>query len=177
MELPPNSKVLFDFQAISNRISEVAEGVRQYYASCNLDDVEFVWIAEGARYFAEALFSAVNLDVKKRVIKVSSYGNALTSSGDVKIYNSLSEIKSRKVLLIDDILDTGLTAKTVIAKLKANGVEEIRTCFLLNKIEKNKGVPKPDYQCFEIDDRYVFGFGLDVAGKYRDLPEIMVFEH
>lgn len=177
MKLPSNSCVLFDSQTILSRILEIAEKVRKSYASCNLGEIEMVWLAEGARPFAGALFKAMNLDIKVRPIKVSSYGKSLESSGDVKVYDSLDDIKAKRVLLVDDILDTGLTAKTVIAKLKSNGVEEVKTCFLLNKAEKNKGCLKPDFECFEIPDKYVFGFGLDIAGEYRDLPDIMVFDY
>ena len=177
MKLPPNSCVLFDSQTILSRILEIAEKVRKSYASCNLGEIEMVWLAEGARPFAGALFKAMNLDIKVRPIKVSSYGKSLESSGDVKVYDSLDDIKAKRILLVDDILDTGLTAKTVIAKLKSNGVEEVKTCFLLNKAEKNKGCLKPDFECFDIPDKYVFGFGLDIAGEYRDLPDIMVFDY
>lgn len=177
MKVPSNSGILFDSQTILSRISEIADKVRRCYASCDLNEIEMVWIAEGARPFASALFKAMNLDIKMRSIKVSSYGKSLKSSGDVKIYDSLNDIKARRVLLVDDILDTGLTAKTVIGKLKANGVEEIKTCFLLNKAQKNKGCLKPDFECFEIPDKYVFGFGLDIAGDYRDLPDIMAFDY
>lgn len=177
MKLPPNSSVLFDSQTIRSRILEIAEKVRKSYASCDLGEIEMVWIAEGARHFADALFNAMNLSIKTRSIKVSSYGKAFESSGDVKIYDSINDIKARRVLLVDDILDTGLTAKTVIAKLKSNGVEEVKTCFLLNKAEKNKGCLKPDFEGFEIPDKYVFGFGLDIAGEYRDLPDIMAFDY
>ncbi|MBR4597607.1 MAG: hypothetical protein IKO42_04335 [Opitutales bacterium] len=176
MQIPQNAKILFDKKTIQRRIGEVAIQAREFCLASGGEDVEIIWLAEGARFFAEAILSRINLNVKARSVKVSSYHNGTKSSGEVKIFGGIEGAVAPRVLLIDDILDTGLTAKTVIEKLREGGAREIKTCFLLNKISKNGGEPKADFECFEIPDKYVFGCGMDYKGFFRELEDLMFIE-
>lgn len=176
MNIPENAKILIGRREIAERVREVGKSLREFYAGADLSGVEIVWIAEGARVFAEEIFCAMGLNIKMSAVKVSSYKNSFSSSGSVKIFGGIENVKARRVLLIDDILDTGLTAKTVMEKLRAQGAEEIKTCFLLNKISKNGGEPRADFACFEISDKFVFGRGLDYMGNLRELKDIWALE-
>ena len=176
MNIPENAKILIGKSEIEERIREVGKSLRDFYSGADLGGVEIVWLAEGARAFATEIFRAMDLEIKMSSVKVSSYQNSLSSSGRVKIFGGIENIKARRILLIDDILDTGLTAKTVMEKLRAQGAEEIKTCFLLNKISKNGGEPRADFACFEIADKFVFGRGLDYMGSFRELEDIWALE-
>lgn len=168
-------ELLYNSTQIENRIAEIAAEISRAYAKSNSDDAIFIWLKEGARTFANSLAKKIDLAVEFYGVKVSSYADMHVSSGAVKIEGDFPDVKNRRVLLIDDILDTALTAKTLIAKLESLGAKEVKTCFLLNKVKKNKGIVKPDFQGFVIDDVYVVGFGLDSAGKFRDLADICIY--
>ena len=157
-------------------MDEVASELRGFLLESGEGEFEIVWLAEGARVFAEAILSRIGVKIKAVPVKVSSYQNGLESSGEAKIFGGLEGVKSRRVLLVDDILDTGLTAKTVIEKLREMGAEEIKTCFFLNKLSKNGGEPRADFSCFEIPDKFVFGCGLDYMGRFRELEDLMFVE-
>ncbi len=133
-------------------------------------------LAEGARFFAQEIADVLDFKARMISIRASSYRNTTSSSGEVKISKEIESVRAQKVLLLDDILDTGLTAKFVCKKLQSLGVKEIKTCFLLNKKCKNNGDPKPDFYGFEIPDLFVFGHGLDYCGKFRELKEIRFFK-
>lgn len=167
-------EILYAKEALDEKIAEIARGISARYAACGASELLCVWLMEGARNFAEALASRLDFKADFFALKVSSYKDARVSSGKLDIEGELPDVKGRRVLLIDDILDTGLTAKTLISEFKSRGASEVATCFLLNKISKNRGLVKPDFQGFEIPDLYVVGFGMDSAGRYRELPDIRV---
>ncbi len=171
------SKVIISREQLDKRISEIARDVSGCYANvADKDKIAFIWLLEGARKFAESLVAKIDFKVEVYSIRASSYKDLHVSSGKVEISGELPDLRGKRVLLIDDILDTGLTAKTLIAELKSRGASEVKTCFLLNKISKNRGSVKPDFQGFEIPDEYVVGFGMDSAGLYRELPYICVLQ-
>lgn len=171
------SRVIISKEQLDKRISEIACDISACYANvADKDKIVFIWLLEGARKFAESLLAKLDFEVGVYSIRASSYKDSHISSGNVEISGELPDVKGRRILLIDDILDTGLTAKTLIAELKTRGASEVKTCFLLNKISKNLGSVKPDFQGFEIPDEYVVGFGMDSAGLYRDLPDICVLQ-
>lgn len=165
-------KTLFSASQIDRRVSEIAREVRAEFAGSESRSA-FLWLEAGAKNFAEALLKKTALDIPMVSIKVSSYGNSKKSSGVVKIERgeeALGPLRGKKVLLIDDILDTGATAKFVSERLRQIGAAEIKTCFLLNKTSSNKGSVKPDFCGFEVGDKFLFGFGLDLNGGQRELP-------
>ena len=112
-------------------------------------------------------------DLQINFIKASSYGNSTESSGKITISGLESiNIEGKNVLLIDDILDSGNTMKFLVEELKARKCKSVKTCVLLNKESRRSVDIHADYVGFEIEDKFVVGYGLDFAEKYRTLPEI-----
>lgn len=110
-------------------------------------------------------------------IKASSYGNGTKSSGDLKVTGLENvHVFDKKVLLVDDIADSGMTLLNVWSMLKAAGAKEVRTCVLLNKQERREVDFKVDFVGFEIENEFVVGYGLDYADSYRTLPDIWTLQ-
>ena len=107
----------------------------------------------------------------------SSYGNSETSSGEVKIVSDIpDDITGFDVLIVDDIVDTGYTMEFIINHVKSLGAASVKSCVLLDKPSRRKVDVKPDYSCFEVDDIFVVGFGLDYNGYYRNIPYVFNWE-
>jgi hypoxanthine phosphoribosyltransferase len=107
-------------------------------------------------------------------IRLSSYGSSTTTTGKVNAIDiSLPDLNGKNVLIIEDIVDTGLTAKFLIDFIKSNFyVKSLKFCSFLNKKARRETDIEPDYYCYDIDDRFVVGYGLDYDGYYRNLPYI-----
>ena len=130
----------------------------------------YIFTADLSRKFADS-----NLEIA--FIKASSYGNSTQSKGTVKISGlEKLEIKGKRVLLIDDILDTGNTMKALVQALSEMSPASLKTCVLLNKESRRVVDYHADFVGFEIEDKFVVGYGLDYANKYRTLPEIWTLE-
>lgn len=170
------SRIFLDAGRVAGRVRELAGMVRGYYAAFPAGECAAIWLEEGAAVFARNLMSEAGLGIPLSPVRASSYGDSLSSSGVVEISGKLPDVRSKRVLLIDDILDTGATAKALVSLLKSSGAAEVKTCFLLNKRSKNGGTPEPDFCGFDIPDFYVFGYGLDLRGGMRELPDIWRLE-
>lgn len=110
-------------------------------------------------------------------IKASSYGNSTTSSGKLQVRGlEKIDLKGKKVLMVDDIADTGTTLLGLVNLLKESGAQEVRTCVLLNKQERREVEITADFVGFEIANEFVVGYGLDYAENYRSLPEIWTLQ-
>ena len=141
-------------------------------------DLTVVCLLDGSLVFTANLLLQIKIPVNLFSIKVSSYtGN--TSNGTLK-YNvkDLSFCKEKDILLIDDILDSGLTLSTITQDMKECGAKSVRTCVLLNKqVEREEELNiKPDYKAFDIENEFVVGFGMDYNGLYSNLPYIGVLQ-
>lgn len=172
---PRNPSVLINHADIQKRVGELAAEISAWLeADADADAPLVLWLAEGALYFAADLTRNIKCDpLEIRSLKVSSYGLANASSGKPVIAGELPDVRGRKVLLVDDILDTGRTLETVHRKLSENGAGEIRTCFLLDKKTGAEKCLKPDYVGFEVENVFVFGYGLDYSERGRNFPDIM----
>ena len=166
-----NSEVLFSDKEISARIKELAKEISLWTKSLS-NPIYLLWLAEGSFIFVADLVREINADIRIVSLRTSSYGNELSSSGKVSVWGDFSQFSEKSVLLIDDIFDTGLTLKTIIDQLKHSGAKDVKTCVLLNKVSTPKKTSKPDFVGFDIPDKYVYGYGLDCAGKYRHLKDI-----
>jgi hypoxanthine phosphoribosyltransferase len=137
-------------------------------------DLTVVCLLDGSLVFTANLLLQIKIPVNLYSIKVSSY-EGKESTGIVK-YNvkDLEFCKDKDILLIDDILDSGLTLSTVVKDVKEAGASSVRTCVLLNKqIDRQLDI-EPDYKAFDIENEFVVGFGMDYNGLYRNLPYIGV---
>lgn len=138
-----------------------------------------LWIADGAFIFAADLARSIDVLMTVCSLRASSYGAAVKSSGRVVFDADLSNFAGKKVLLVDDIFDTGRTLAEISAALRSAGVVELKTCVLLRKGldgSRGGGYAAPDFVGFEIPDKFVFGYGLDYEYKFRNLRDIMSLE-
>jgi hypoxanthine phosphoribosyltransferase len=137
------------------------------------DDIHLVCVLKGAFLFLGDLIRAMNRTVSIDFIAVSSYGKSTTSSGEVRLVKDLdSGLEGRNVIIVEDIVDTGLTLAYLQEILKARAPRSLRTACLLSKPSRRMVEVHVDYIGFTIEDRFVVGYGLDFAEKYRNLPYI-----
>ncbi|MDR0652660.1 MAG: hypoxanthine phosphoribosyltransferase [Synergistaceae bacterium] len=158
--------------AIHERISEIAASISEEYRN---EELIFTGVLKGAVIFMSDLVRSLDVSVDARMdfIAVSSYGNASTSSGAVKLIKDMDTyVEGKNVILVEDIMDTGLTLSYLREMLMARGPEKLKTCVLLEKPDRKKVDSILDYRGFTIPDEFVVGYGLDYAGKWRNLPDI-----
>ena len=133
-------------------------------------------LLKGSVVFLSDLVKEINSPVIIDFMSVSSYGSETVSSGDVKILKDTDlDLRGKHVLIVEDIIDTGLTLEHVIRYFKeSKGVKTLKTCTLLSKPERRKVNIDIDYVGFDVPDKFVIGYGLDYDQKYRNLPYIAV---
>ena len=169
---PDLESVMFTEEQIKERVQELGHELRRVYGE---GEFTIISIINGAVMFTADLMRQIENPVRLDCVRISSYGNATKSVGTPQIVSSLTiDIAGRHVLLIDDILDTGKTIKLVsglVAKLKP---ASMRTCVLLDKIGRREVPFEADFVGFKIPDKFVVGYGLDFAERYRNLPCIGV---
>jgi hypoxanthine phosphoribosyltransferase len=159
---------------ISARVRELGEAVTRDYAGRNL---VIVCVLKGSFVFAADLARAIDLPLRIDFLGVRSYGEGTESSGVVQITQDLSRpIEHDDVLLVEDIVDTGLTIAHLIDLLRTRAPSSVKVCALLHKPVRARVPVAIDYVGFKIDDRFVVGYGLDYAERYRNLPYIGVIE-
>ena len=162
--------ILLDSGTIRNRVSELGEQITRDYRGTL---PHMVGILKGACIFHADLVRAVALRVSLDFIAVASYGNLAKSSGEVRILKDLDEsIEDRDVLLVEDIVDTGLTLHYLMQNLQARGPRSLKIAALLNKPARRKIDVAVDYIGFDIPDEFVVGYGLDFDQRYRNLSDI-----
>src|SRR5688572_6270058 len=169
----PNLEVLFSQQQISDRIRDLgAEITRDYLEK----DLVLVSVLKGSCVFLADLMRAIDLKMTIDFMSVSSYKNELKSSGDVEILKDLSNsIRTKNVLVVEDIIDTGLTLTRLLQILGSRGANSIKLATFLDKPEPRiRKELKIDYTGFVVPNKFVVGYGLDAAGRYRNLPFIAV---
>ena len=166
--------VLIDQDELSARISALAQEIR---ADCPGRQLHFVCVLKGAFMFLADLIRATDGHVSIDFMACSSYGAATSSSGEVRVTKDLdASIEGRDVVIIEDIVDTGLTLHYLQEILLARGPKSLRTACLLSKPSRRKIDVKVDYIGFTIEDKFVVGYGLDYAEQYRNRPFIGVLE-
>lgn len=141
------------------------------------DDLHFVCVLKGAFLFLSDLIRATSRPVSIDFMALSSYGKGTTSSGEVRLVKDLdSGLEGRNVVIVEDIVDTGLTLSYLQEILRARSPRNLRTACLLSKPSRRMVDVHVDYVGFTIEDRFVVGYGLDFAEQYRNLPYIAVLE-
>ena len=164
---------LIDRKTVENRIKELAKQIEKDYAG---EEVYCVGLLKGSVVFLSDLVKEINSPVIIDFMSVSSYGSETVSSGDVKILKDTDlDLRGKHVLIVEDIIDTGLTLEHVIRYFKeSKGVKTLKTCTLLSNPERRKVNIDIDYVGFDVPDKFVIGYGLDYDQKYRNLPYIAV---
>ena len=166
--------ILFSEDQISSRIKELGEIINREYKGRNLYVLSLL---RGSFVYAADLVRAIDLNVKVGFMTTSSYGHSETSSGTVKIVNDIPDnIEGWDVLIVDDIVDTGITMDFVVNHVKNLKPASVKTCVLLDKPSRREVEIKPDYCCFEIEDVFVVGYGLNYGDFYRNIPYVFNWE-
>lgn len=168
----PAGSILISSRAIQSRISEMGKQITLDYAG---KKPFLVAILKGASIFHADLVRSIGLDLRYDFMAVGSYGKGTTSSGQVRILKDLDEsLEGEDVLLVEDIVDTGLTLHYLVQTLKTRNPNSLRIAALLSKPSRRKIEVPVDYVGFEIPDEFVVGYGLDYDQRYRNLPDIRV---
>ena len=169
----PNLEILFTAEQIATRVAELGNEISSQYEG---KDLVLVGVLKGSSVFHADLMRAIDLPITIDFMAVSSYKDGTKSTGDVEILKDLSNpIRDKDVIVVEDIVDTGLTLTRLLEILDSRGAASIRLASLLDKPEPriNKDL-KIDYTGFVIPNKFVVGYGLDAAGRYRNLPFIGV---
>ena len=158
---------------IQTRVRELGREIRRDHTG----PVHLVCVLKGAFVFLSDLVRAIDGDCTLDFIAVSSYGSSTRTSGQVQLMKDLDAgLEGRDVIIVEDIVDTGLTLTYLQDILRARSPRQLRTACLLSKPSRRKVDVKVEYIGFTIEDRFVVGYGLDYAEKYRNLPYIGVIE-
>ena len=169
-----NLEPLFSAEAIQSRISEMGAQIARDYAGKN---PLLIVVLKGACIFASDLLRATDLKLGIEFMAISSYGSSTRTSGEVRIVKDLDvPIEGRDILVVEDIVDTGLTLSYLMANLHARGASSVKLAALLDKHERRERVVGIDYLGFTIPDEFVVGYGLDFAERYRNLPYIAILK-
>ncbi len=173
MNLPPGvERVLYTEEQVAARVKEVAAEIDQRYQGREL---KLIGVLKGSVFFLTALARALTVPVKIDFLAISSFGGANHAAGMVRIAKDLDEpIQDEDVLLIEDIVDTGLTTRYLLHTLAGRGPRSLGICTLLDRHVRRIVQVPVEFRCFEIPDRFVVGCGLDYRQLYRNLGCVAV---
>lgn len=167
-------ETLIDSASLHRRVAELGAGISADYAD---RDLVLVGVLKGALIFMADLMRALTVPCEIELMAVSSYGSSTDSSGVVRILKDLdTSIAGRDVLIVEDIVDSGLTLQYLLRNLKARDPASIEVCALLTKPERRRVDTPIRYTGFEIADRFAIGYGLDHAQRFRNLDYVAVLE-
>ncbi|MGC8970846.1 MAG: hypoxanthine phosphoribosyltransferase [bacterium] len=169
-----NIKVLYTEEEIQNRVKELGEEITKAYAG---KTPHLVCILRGAVIFLSDLIRHIDLPLTIDFMAVSSYGKGTKSSGIVKIIKDLDEtIENKNVLIVEDIIDTGLTLEHLTKIFKARNPKDLKVCVLLDKEARRIVNIDIDFVGFKVPDKFIVGYGLDYNGLYRNLPFLGILD-
>ena len=165
-------EILIDEQSLQARVAELGAQIAEDYRG---RDLLLIGVLKGAVFFMADLMRQLDIPCEVDFMAISSYGAGLDSSGVVRILKDLDvSIEGREVLIVEDIIDSGLTLSYLMSTLEARRPASLEICALLTKPERRKNNVACRYIGFEIPNRFVIGYGLDFAERYRNLPFIGV---
>lgn len=164
---------LFSYKKIQKRVRQLAVKITKDYRH---KKPIFIGVLKGSFIFLAELIRHLEMPLECDFIDLSSYGKRTVSSGKIKLKAGISEsIKGRDVIIIDDIIDTGLTIDFLLKKLRSFSPRSVRLCTLLDKPNHRQVKIKIDYCGFKTPDKFIVGYGLDYKGQYRNLPYVGYF--
>jgi hypoxanthine phosphoribosyltransferase len=171
---PAIERVLYTEEQVRERLREVAAEISARYENGNL---KLIGVLKGSVFFLTELARLLTIPVKIDFLAISSFSDHSGSPGVVRIAKDLDDsIEGDDVLLVEDIVDTGFTARYLLQTLAGRGPNSIALCTLLDRSARRIVPLSIDFRCFEIPDRFVIGFGLDYRQLYRNLPYIAVLK-
>lgn len=164
-------KILFTEDEIQEAIANLAKKLNQEYKN---ESLYMICVLKGSVMFTVDLAKHLKMPLRMEFIRLSSYGSGFTSTGKVNAVDiSLPDLNDKNVLIIEDLIDTGHTAKFLVDFINLNfKVKSLKFCSLLDKKVKRQIEIEPDYHALDIDDKFLVGYGLDYDGYYRNLPYI-----
>jgi len=172
--MPDVAEVLITGEQIEEKVCELGERITQDYAG---ERLLLVGVLRGAVVVMGDLMRCIDLPCEIDFMDISSYGSGTSSSGVVRILKDLEEdITGRHVLIVEDIIDTGLTLSYLMRSLLTRGPASLEICALVTKPSRRRVELDVKYLGFEVPDEFVVGYGLDYAGAYRNLPDICVLK-
>jgi hypoxanthine phosphoribosyltransferase len=170
MRDPQIGEILVQADALQQRVGALGRQISEDYAS---DDLLLVGVLQGAVFFLSDLMRAIDIPCEVDFMAVASYGSATDSSGVVRILKDLDvPIDGRDVLIVEDIVDSGLTLQYLMRNLGARNPRSLEVCALLTKPDRRKVELPTRYVGFEIPDRFAIGYGLDHGERFRNLPYV-----
>jgi hypoxanthine phosphoribosyltransferase len=173
-------RVLIPQDQIAQRVTELAQLITVDHTTPKLDrsaQVTIVPVLTGAMIFCSDLIRHIPIAMRIGVVSVSSYpGQSVTSQGAQVVAQQLGDLHGRRVVLVDDILDSGQTLRLVQSVLRQQGAASVKTCVLLRKNRPSTRDVEVDYVGFDIPDEFVVGYGLDFDNYYRNLPDIVTLK-
>ena len=172
--MPNVKEVLISSQEIEDKVREIGARITEDYEG---EKPLLIGILRGAVVIMSDLMRHIDLQCELDFMDISSYGTGTSSSGVVRILKDLEEdITDRHVLIVEDIIDTGLTLSYLLRSLRARRPASLEICALLSKPSRRRADLDVRYLGFEVPDEFVVGYGLDYAGAYRNLPDICVLK-
>ncbi|MDD2672587.1 MAG: hypoxanthine phosphoribosyltransferase [Syntrophales bacterium] len=167
-------KVLYSKEEIRQRVCEMAEKISRDYPE---GDLVLIGVLKGAFIFMADLVRKLKVPCVIDFIRAASYGSSSVTSGEVKILKDIeTDIRGRDVLIVEDIIDTGITLKSLVRKLKEREPRSLKVCALIDKRLRRRVVFEADYVGFSLDDGFLVGYGLDFNEMSRFHPEVYVIE-
>lgn len=167
-------KILIDEKTLAKRVKELGREICNDYID---EEIIMIGILKGSSVFMADLVRQIDIPVYMDYMVVSSYGNSAQTSGAVRIIKDLEEnIDGKNIIIVEDIIDTGLTLSYLRKSLLARNPKSIKICTLLDKPARREVEMLIDYKGFEVPDEFIIGYGIDYAEKYRNLPYVGVLK-
>lgn len=163
--------ILLTEAELQNKIAELAKSLNEFY---NNEELYLICVLKGSVMFTVDLAKHLKMPLRMEFIRLSSYGSGFASTGKVSAVDiALPDLNNKNVLIVEDIIDTGHTAKFLIDFINYNfKTKTLKFCSLMDKKCKREVDVDADFHCFEVDDKFLVGYGLDYDGYYRNIPYI-----
>lgn len=167
-------KILFTEEQLQKKVTELGNQIANDYKD---KDLLVIGILKGSNIFMSDLVRKINIPLQMDFMDVSSYGNSTESTGVVRIIKDLEcAIDGRDILIVEDIIDSGLTLRYLKDMLLSRNPRSVKICTLLDKPTRRKQQVEIDYLGFEVPDEFIVGYGIDYAEKYRNLPVVAILK-
>ncbi len=167
-------ELLISREEIHSKVEELAREISSDYQG---KDLVLIGVLNGVVFFFADLVRALTIPVKMDFVRAASYGSAMSSSGEIRFTKDVEiEIRGKPVIVVEDIIDTGLTLVNIMEKIKQREPESLKVCVLIDKTERREVDVPIDYRGFHVPKGFLVGYGLDFNEEYRYLPDIFVLK-